>query len=128
MRCIVVGQKVNLARVEKARELRCRMTVAERALWQRLRANRLRGLHFRRQQIVGPYIVDFYCHAAGLVVEVDGAVHGQQREYDEARAGLLAARGLRVMRVTNEMVLLDLEGVLERIAQACADQRGSPPL
>ena len=66
---IVTGQKVNRSKVQYAKELRRNMTEEEKILWRHLRANRLHGFHFRRQQIIGKFIVDFYCHAAGLVVE-----------------------------------------------------------
>jgi len=69
------------------------MTRAERVLWQRLKAGRLQGWHFRRQQVIDGFIVDFYCHAAGLVLEIDGGVHEQQREYDTERDAVLLARG-----------------------------------
>ena len=67
---------------ERAHQFRREITPSEAALWQALRANRLGGLHFRRQQIIDGFIADFYCHAAGLVVELDGSVHvrrGPQR-------------------------------------------------
>jgi len=70
---------------ETARRMRRRMTAAEALLWERLRASRLEGLHFRRQQVIDGLIADFYCHAAGLVVERDGRIHELQREHDEDR-------------------------------------------
>jgi very-short-patch-repair endonuclease len=124
VRNVVIGQRIGRDKLAQARELRRRMTAEEKALWQRLRANRLGGLHFRRQQIVGGYIVDFYCHAAGLVVEVDGGAHQHQQQYDAEREMLLSARGLRVVRVTNEEVRRDIADVLRRIALAC---RVEPP-
>ena len=116
---IVTGQKVAPGKVERARELRQRMTPEERLLWQHLRANRLHGFHFRRQQVIAGFIVDFYCHAAGLVVEVDGAVHEQQVEADRERDAVLTTRGLRVLRVKNAQVSMDLAGILEQITAAC---------
>ena len=97
------------------------MTEAELILWQRLRRNQLRGFHFRRQQVIDGFIADFYCHAAGLVVEVDGGVHGGQAAYDEERDRVLSQRGLRVLRIGNDEVQRDLDGVLGRIAQACKE-------
>src|SRR5215207_3725346 len=91
---IVVGQRVAREKVERAKALRREMTPAERRLWQQLRDHRLAGLRFRRQQVVNGFIVDFYCHAAALVVEVDGSVHSEQAEYDAERDRILAARGL----------------------------------
>src|SRR5688500_2337440 len=90
---------------ELARERRQRMTPAESCLWERLRRSRLDGLHFRRQQVIDGFIVDFYCHAGALVVEVDGDVHELQVDYDAERAKILAERGLAVIRFTNDAVL-----------------------
>lgn len=103
---------------ELARQLRRTMTPAERALWQHLRRNQLQGLHFRRQQIIDGFIADFYCHAAGLVIELDGAVHGDQAAYDAERTAILERRGLRVLRFHNEQVFGDLEVVLAAILKA----------
>ena len=115
---IVVGQKVSAAKVQAAKQLRRHATPEENLLWQQLRRNQLNGLHFRRQQIIEGFIVDFYCHAAGLIVELDGPVHDQQIEYDEERDRVLAARGLRILRVKNEDIRCDLPGVLARIEAA----------
>ena len=120
---IVVGQKVDDAHRARARELRRAMTREEALLWQHLRGNRLGGLHFRRQQVIDGFIVDFYCHAAALVVEVDGPVHQNQREYDRERDAVLADRGLHLLRVTNEEVASDLARVLKCIASAAAGER-----
>ncbi len=117
-RNVVVGQRVAVAKVEQAKRFRRELTPEERRLWQHLRTNRLAGSHFRRQQVIDGCIVDFYCHAAGLIVEVDGAGHAAQAEYDGERDRILAARGLRVLRVSNEQVRDDLPGVLARIAAA----------
>ena len=116
---IVIGQKVETGKIARARELRRAMTAAEALLWQQLRGNRLNGLHFRRQQVIDGFIVDFYCHAAALIVEVDGGVHEAQTEYDAARDEILSLRGFRILRVSNEEVEQDRKGVLARIAAAC---------
>jgi very-short-patch-repair endonuclease len=91
------------------------MTREERILWQSLRGNRLKGFHFRRQKIIDGFIVDFYCHKADLVVEVDGPIHETQAEYDTQRDRILSKRGLRILRVENESVRKDLSGVLAHI-------------
>jgi very-short-patch-repair endonuclease len=75
------------------------MTRAECLLWERLRAGRLEGIHFRRQQIIDGFIVDFYCHTPGVVIEIDGAIHEQQSESDEERRDALLSRGLRGCQV-----------------------------
>jgi very-short-patch-repair endonuclease len=95
------------------------MTRTEQILWDHLRNRRLEGWKFRRQHALGAYVADFYCHAAGLVVEVDGAHHQDQVEYDEIRDAVLTARGLHVLRVKNKEVMEDLDAVLRRIAAAC---------
>jgi len=116
VRNIVIGQKIDGAKIESARKLRQSMTPAERLLWQALRTNQIHGLHFRRQQVVAGFIADFYCHAASLIVEVDGLVHEQQAERDVERDAVLSSMGLRVLRVPNEEVFSDLVGVMGRIA------------
>ena len=116
---IVIGQRVDPVKIQRAKELRRQMTPEERMLWQHLRANRLNGVHFRRQQIIDGFIVDFYCHAASLVVELDGGIHQQQIEYDTERDQVLSARGLKILRIRNEEIKRDLAGVLTRIAAEC---------
>src|SRR5437763_12667558 len=92
---------------ERARELRSSATEPERRLWSLLRRKQMAGLRFRRQQTIGPYIVDFYCSAAKLVVELDGDQHGadEHLRYDEARTRWLTANGCRVLRFSNTELL-----------------------
>ena len=113
---VVIGRRTDPDKIGRAKELRRRMTVPERILWRHLRTNRLEGLHFRRQQVIDGFIVDFYCHRAGLVVEVDGKVHEGRTAYDRERDRVLAAHGLRVLRIRNEEIRQDLPAVLARIA------------
>ena len=116
---IVIGQKVSPEKVARAEELRQDMTPTEKILWAQLRTNRLDGLHFRRQQVIAGFIVDFYCHAAGLAVELDGPFHANQVEYDRERDRVLKEIGVRVLRFRNEEVLENLEAVLTTIRMAC---------
>jgi len=102
-----------------AKTMRREMTPEESILWNRLRGNRCGGLHFRRQQVIDGFIADFYCHAVGLIVEVDGSIHEQQADYDLSRDRILSARGLRVIRFANDRIHEDLENVLAEI-EACA--------
>ena len=106
------------------------MTPAERWLCVALRRNQLVGLHFRRSQIVDGFVADFFCTAAGLVVEVDGPIHDDRPEYDAERDRAIAARNLHVLRVTNDEVFSDLSAVLGRILDHChpalADQQVGP--
>jgi len=86
---------------QKARSLRKAMTKGEVLLWLEMRALKADGLHFRRQAPVGPYVVDFVCLAAGLIVEVDGDLHETEagRRHDASRDAYLRSLGYRVMRV-----------------------------
>jgi very-short-patch-repair endonuclease len=101
-----------------AQQLRRELTPAERVLWEALRSRQVGGLRFRRQHAVGPFVLDFYCPAARLIIEVDGSVHDQQAEQDAARTEHLEAYGLRVLRFRNEEVLDNLPVILARIEQA----------
>ena len=98
--------------------LRDDMTPAEKRLWEELRAKRLGGLRFRSQHPVGPFILDFYCPACKLAVELDGSVHDTQGEQDAARTAHLAAYGYRVLRFTNDEVRTEMPAVLARILAA----------
>ena len=111
---IIPGQRVTKEKLQRARELRHTLTPAERILWQELRANKL-GIHFRRQQIVAGFIVDFYCHKAALVIEVDGDIHDLQQGDDARREQVLTDMGLRVVRFWNEEIFQDLPAVVDRI-------------
>ena len=122
-RNVVVGQRVTEGKVQRARQFRQALTPAEQLLWSALRTNKLCGLHFRRQQIIDGFIVDFYCHAAGLVAEIDGPSHDETREYGMERDRILAARDLHILRFRNDEVLRALPSVLEQIAAVC----GQPP-
>jgi very-short-patch-repair endonuclease len=110
---IIPGQRVTKEKVERSRELRREMTPAEKRLWQEVRANRL-GVHFRRQQIIAGFIVDFYCHKAALVVEVDGDIHDLQQEEDARREKVFREMGLTIVRFRNEDVIQDLPTVVVR--------------
>ena len=98
------------------------MTAAEALLWQQLRASQLDGLRFRRQQVIHGFIADFYCHAAGVVVEDDGGVHDSQVEYDAARDLAFTTLGLLILRFRNEDVTGKTDATLQRIATACAER------
>ena len=125
---MVRGQQVASEKKEFAKRLRSEMTPAERVLWQWLRANRMRGLQFRRQQVIAGYIADFYCNAVGMVVEVDGTVHNEQRDWDEERQKAIEAHNLTVLRFANDEVLGGLASVLERIGAAIDALDPSPSL
>ena len=97
--------------------------IAERIMWSRLRRKQFRGLKFRRQYCIGRYIVDFYCHEIGLVVEIDGDVHGyeERRKRDRIKDEFLKNRGFTVVRYTNRDVYDNLEGVMGDLYMRCEE-------
>ena len=109
----------------KARNLRRNSTEAERAFWNQVRAKRLAGYSFRRQVPIGPYIVDFVCPAVKLVVELDGGQHQEQTAADNRRTRWLEREGYRVLRVWNNDVLGNMDGVLIAVL---AELRSPRPL
>jgi len=113
---IIPGQTVAKEKLQRAKELRRDMTPAEKILWGKLRGNKL-GVHFRRQQIIAGFIVDFYCHKAALVIELDGDIHDLQQEEDARREKVLSEMGLRIVRFRNEEVMKNLAGVLGRMRE-----------
>ena len=100
---------------EAAKKLRQNLTVSESLLWEKLRNKQLNGLRFRCQHPVGNFILDFYCPSRKLVIEIDGEIHKDQNEYDNARTFKLEEYGYRVIRFSNEQVMKDLQGVLTEI-------------
>ena len=108
----------------RAHRLRLNDTDAESHIWQALRARRLGGWTWRRQVPFGPYILDFLCREARLVVELDGGQHGDAVDYDARRTAFLHRHGLRVLRFWNSAVLTNRTGVCDSILDACAS---SPP-
>jgi very-short-patch-repair endonuclease len=114
----------------RAKHLRRAMTRAETLLWRYLKAHRLDGLAFRRQAPMGRYVVDFVCHSAHLIVELDGETHDfdARQQHDAVRDAWLASRGYLILRFTNEQVLSALEGVLTVIRETAAARiRSAPP-
>jgi len=107
----------------RAKELRKEQTDAENFLWRRLRDRRLVGYKFRRQLTLPPYIVDFVCLDAKLIVEVDGAHHLLQQEYDKERTKYLQAQGFTVLRFWNDEVMKDTDVVLEVILSRLQELR-----
>ena len=112
---------INVQLLEFSRQLRSNSTDAEKLMWQLLRAKRFMSLKFRRQYVIKPYIVDFYCHEIGLVIELDGSQHGTDDaiEYDEERTKFLEALGLTVVRYWNLDVLGRTDVVLEDLWHIC---------
>lgn len=107
-----------------SRRLRHNMTDAERCLWLRLRGKQVLGVPFYRQKPLASYIVDFYCPAASLVIEVDGSQHyGAQALCDDGeREKVLAAMGLRVLRFDNRQVLLETDSVMQYVFESVSSR------
>ncbi|MFO1430791.1 MAG: endonuclease domain-containing protein [Candidatus Competibacteraceae bacterium] len=103
----------------RRKALRSTMTPAEIKLWQVLKHSQLDNLKFRRQHSIGPFIVDFYCPSARLIVELDGSTHDNETAWqrDEQRTAYLESLGLRIVRFENRDVIENLEGVLAEIKQ-----------
>ncbi len=98
---------------------------AEARLWHALRAKRLGGWKWKRQVPFGPFILDFLCREARLVVEVDGGQHAERVAYDQRRTAYLQRSGLRVLRFWNSEVRANREGVCDAILDACGGERTS---
>ena len=102
----------------KRKQLRTEGTKAEAILWLALKNKQIRGRRFRRQYSVGNYILDFYCPAEKIIIEVDGSVHADslRAQHDYERTVFLESQGIRVVRFENWQVLYQLEDVVEGIA------------
>jgi very-short-patch-repair endonuclease len=111
-------------RTQQARELRREETGAERHLWHQLRAHRLAGHSFKRQQPIGRFIVDFICPRSRLIIEVDGDHHQRQLDADRERTEFLEALGYTVLRFSNREVLEQTAAVLRRVRRQVG--RASP--
>ncbi|BBF94421.1 endonuclease domain-containing protein [Blastochloris tepida] len=115
------------AKTARARALRLEATDAERRLWMRLRGRGVDGATFRRQHPAGPYVLDFFCPALRLAVEIDGGQHGEARQAarDHRRTVWLQERGVTVLRFWNNDVTQNLSGVIETIAAQVAALRAA---
>ena len=103
--------------LKRARRLRGDMTEAERLLWMLLRDRRFAGYKIRRQAPLGDFVVDFVCHSAKLVIELDGSQHceTEQLAFDKKRTEILEAAGFRILRIASGHLYTDRDGVLETI-------------
>ncbi|MDO5090967.1 MAG: endonuclease domain-containing protein [Cardiobacteriaceae bacterium] len=110
-----------------ARTMRQNMTDAEQCLWRALRHKQLSGIKFRRQQVIGAYIVDFVSMTHKLVIELDGGQHASQQHYDAQRSAFLHSQGYRVLRFWNHEVLQQTDAVVESILQHCQTPPPNPP-
>ena len=121
--------KIDSALLEFAKTMRTNATDAEHLMWQLLRNKRFMNLKFRRQHVIKPYIVDFYCHEIGLVIELDGGQHNTNdgKEYDADRTKFLEALGLTVVRYWNHDVLSRTDVVLEDLWLKCSELKNTSP-
>ena len=121
--------KMDAQLLEFAKVMRSNGTNVENLMWQLLRNKHFINLKFRRQHVISPYIVDFYCHELGLVIELDGSQHGTDDavEYDAERTQFLEALGFKVVRYWNQDVLGNTEVVLEGLWQVCAELKNTSP-
>ena len=118
-----MAARPELPRTARARELRANSTDVERKLWAALRGRQLAGFKFRRQFPIDRYFADFACVEAMLVVELDGGRHVEQSRYDARRTAVLEAGGWRVLRIWNNEVIENLDGVGEAIHAALRSER-----
>jgi very-short-patch-repair endonuclease len=107
--------------VAKARRLRGELSDAEQKLWRALRRDQIGGLSFRRQHAVGPYVLDFYCPAIRFAIEVDGGQHNfaEVKKRDEERTKWLGKKGIHLIRLWNNDVMGNFDGVLMEIVRVC---------
>lgn len=112
---------------EAVRILREHMTVHEKLLWEKLKLKRICGVRFRRQHPIDFFIADFYCHEARLVVEIDGEIHDQEKEYDDGRSAEMERYFIKVIRFTNSEVEYNIENIVKRIENEVTSRMESPP-
>jgi very-short-patch-repair endonuclease len=112
--------------LELAKSLRNNMTYHEKLLWEKLKGKQLYGLRFRRQHPISFFIVDFYCHEAMLVVEVDGEIHYDRIDYDDGRSAEMEKFGIKVIRFTNIEVENNIEKVIKTIEIIVNERINSP--
>ena len=107
-----------------ARRMRRQLSLPEMLLWRVLRLNR-RELRFRKQHAIGPCVADFYCPAAKIVIEIDGAMHNERQEADRSRDAYMTSLGLKVIRISAADVLGDPEAVADGIYRICESVAGA---
>ena len=119
--------KTDAQLLEFAKVMRSNATDVESLMWQLLRNKRFMNLKFRRQHVIVPYIVDFFCHELGLVIELDGGQHGTDDaiEYDAERTKFLEALGFKVVRYWNHDVLGNTEVVLDDLWRVCFELKST---
>ena len=109
--------------VQTARKLRKQSTRAEKIFWENVRNRKVENIKFNRQfpiyfEYEGQkrfFIADFYCHENKLIIEIDGGIHEQQKDYDELRTAIINELGMKVIRFKNEKVMNNLDKVIEEL-------------
>jgi very-short-patch-repair endonuclease len=114
---------INPTMIARSRQLRRPMTPMELRLWSVIRNRALDGFKFRRQFVIGPYIADFACISAKVVIEIDGDSHEGTTQSDEERTAYIERSGFRVIRFTNQEARDNLEGVREQMRAVCVASR-----
>ncbi len=110
---------------DRAFKLRRNMTSSEELLWNKLKRKQLLSVRFRRQHPINKYIVDFYCHAARLVVELDGKIHLTKKESDRERTKEIEDLGLRIIRFSNKEVEGSIDNKVAKITSVVKDNLNS---
>jgi very-short-patch-repair endonuclease len=113
--------------METARLLRKRMTSSENILWEKVKGKKILGLRIRAQHPIEFYIADLYCHAARLVIEIDGEIHSEQVEYDDGREAEIEKFGIKIIRFKNDEVNSDIENILKKIETVIKGRIKRPP-
>ncbi|MBR4925443.1 MAG: DUF559 domain-containing protein [Prevotella sp.] len=112
---------------DQRRTLRSNMTPAEATLWRAIKGRGAGGLKFRRQQGIGPFVLDFYCPERRLCVELDGSSHDYRYDYDEQRTAYLREQGIRVVRFSNEQVFHAINDVVDEIVRVAREDIDPTP-
>ncbi len=115
-------RRTNPYTFSNAQTLRKNQTDAENKLWGVLRNHGIEGVHFRRQHAIGSFIVDFCAPRAKLIIELDGGQHLEQEKYDAERSAFLTLKGYRVLRLWNDEVLNNMDGVWTSILEALKER------
>jgi very-short-patch-repair endonuclease len=113
--------------IAAAKILRDNMTTCEKLLWERVKQKQICGLRFRRQHPIDFFIADFYCHEARLVIEIDGDIHNQHREYDDGRSAEMEKWFIKVIRFSNSEVENKIDDVILKIENEIKSRIQSPP-
>jgi very-short-patch-repair endonuclease len=124
-----IGRYRTISDAEKKRiyQFRDNPTPAEKDFWSMVRNKQIEGLKFRRQHKIGQFIVDFYCHQAKLVVEIDGSIHEGRIKEDAVRTKHIESFGLKVLRFTNNEVVYSPEIVREKVLAYISSIKNLPP-